>query len=410
MGNIMNELLDPLNPQKICLRSIKEFHARPGTLTIGPCCKIWMPANNRAEYENLVQDLQTGKQNPLCSQCLNSEKNGEISWRIIGNKSYVSADAPVRAVEIGLSNVCDCACIYCDPSVSSKFEQEYNSPKNTIKIRQSAFIKIIPETSKDDVYQMAFDHLNKLSDEALTNKFHTYVNLIGGEPLLDKFAITGGISRIVERFYHNNNTNRLTIIITTNCNTPTVIFNKMYAEITLLHSKWPTFDVEVGISNESVGLTSEYIRYGLSYDTFIENVIKWLKIDWVKIRFSSTVSPYSVKDTKEFLKQMVELCSSYGRSPHFGINKVYFPEDMNITLLDDSFKHYITDAIEYLREHTMMVNNSEDSIERLEQIRDEIGTNCNMKHVMIPMLDYVKLNRGLDLRDINPELFNYIYD
>jgi hypothetical protein len=163
--------------------------------------------------------------------------------------------------------------------------------------------------------------------------------------------------------------------------------------------------VEIAISNESTFKNSEYIRYGLKWDYYVDIVKRWVDLDWAIIRFSMTVTPCSIKDTAGFITEMLSICN---RQVQFGVNKVYYPENQNITLLDNGFVHYIDEAIEVVKANQAAMLFPDNTLERLYQLKSEIGTSTHTKSSMLQLFEYAKVNRGLDIVDVNPELYNYI--
>lgn len=254
--------------------------------------------NNIEDYfQNFISDIRNdilnGKALSSCEKCYLQDKHGKISGRKdqllkIGvttnnfNKSLVSSPwydefqhsaqsnghtklLPIDW-QIDLGNYCNSACVFCDPTYSSRLALEF---------KKLGFIDTLPKTtwSNDPVL------LEKFICTLEQTPGLKYLHFLGGETLVNPAFKT-----ILKRLIKSKQTDA-TIGFTTNL----TVWDK---EIISLLEKF--HNVNVGLSIETLHVVNDYLRYPI--DTSKAKVLleKWVGISkqhgWlVSIRTTPTV-------------------------------------------------------------------------------------------------------------------------
>jgi len=192
-------------------------------------------------------DMQTGQKFARCNPCydLETEKNNFniISDRVfylkelrdVDNTLYDTMNFALHTVDIRWSNLCNFACVYCGPEFSSKWASEQNIVINTPE-----------DVKRQEFKQYIFDHAAQLK--------HVY--LAGGEPLLMKENLE--FLELLKQVNPDVN-----LRINTNLShVDTHIFD-LISEFKNVH--WT-------VSVESMDQEFEYIRYGGSWQDFLDNL------------------------------------------------------------------------------------------------------------------------------------------
>jgi len=192
-------------------------------------------------------DMQTGQKFARCNPCydLETDKNNFniISDRVfylkelrdVDNTLYDTMNFALHTVDIRWSNLCNFACVYCGPEFSSKWASEQNIVINTPE-----------DVKRQEFKQYIFDHAAQLK--------HVY--LAGGEPLLMKENLE--FLELLKQVNPDVN-----LRINTNLShVDTHIFD-LISEFKNVH--WT-------VSVESMDQEFEYIRYGGSWQDFLDNL------------------------------------------------------------------------------------------------------------------------------------------
>ena len=200
-----------------------------------------------AQDHLIKADMQAGQKFARCNPCYELEKDENnfniISDRVfylkelreVDNTLYDTTNFALHTVDIRWSNLCNFACVYCGPEFSSKWASEQNIVINT------------PEDIKRQEFkQYIFDRAAQLK--------HVY--LAGGEPLLMKENLE--FLELLKQVNPDVN-----LRINTNLShVDTHIFD-LISEFKNVH--WT-------VSVESMGQEFEYIRYGGSWQDFLDNL------------------------------------------------------------------------------------------------------------------------------------------
>ena len=113
-------------------------------------------------------------------------------------------------------------------------------------------------------------------------------------------------------------------------------------------------NVQLYTSLEAVGTKAEYIRYGLNYKTFWDNLDRLLnEVPGLKITFMCTYNALSVTSFTNFLKEInkrrFELPWDVG-NPQLSVSVPYLrhPTFLSIKTLDSSFRKYVEDSVNFM--------------------------------------------------------------
>ena len=390
----------------VCLRSDHETVFKVTSNSIGACCKMYPGAKFfTTELDDIKNDLTNGIKNSACASCWKYEELGTTSWRLQGNKHYT--EKPNKyLIELYFDNTCDSACIYCSASYSSKWQNEI---KNTYHEPPPW---ALPET--DEIHgtvQHSTYIFNYISNAAKSRKPTDYyeIILLGGEPLLTTVNKKEILELTVNSFYRYADPSApLTIIIQTNGNTPKKLIDKFINRMNELKNVYKNLVFNISLSAESTGAIFEFIRYGCSYNTFVENLNKWASIG-CDISANLAVNAVSLCSLTSYLQLLAEISKKYNIILDVSVNMVY-SLNMSVGILDYTFSHYCDTAIEFVYENADCFYNVNSIVEKLNHIKNTIGTSMTEYNLNTfkKAMTYFKKVRNTSLETVNPELYSYV--
>lgn len=322
------------------------------------------------DYDNLVNsiplrkirlEMLQGTRPSACNICWKLEDNGVESFRQYMNKfspermqylidhahEATDINSPIlygenpRFLEINLGNTCDLKCIYCSPEWSSQWALE-KLQQNKISEAYYKKISISPSTEFTDMF---WNYVESTGKQSLKK-----IGFIGGEPLTSP-DFQPILEKLIEVFKdHPKHSIRLWIV--SNLNATPKYFDKF---ISILPKLTEIFEVEIGISMESTKEQAEYIRHGLNWDRFENNVYKLFESTkdnpHVFNTFKSTISAPSVPGTQRFIEWINKLQETFGEF-RLGFTMISSPPCQSPVILPPEFSSYIDDAINSLRHDT----------------------------------------------------------
>ena len=239
-------------------------------------------------------------------------------------------------LEISLGNTCDMKCMYCNHRYSTQWATE---EIKLGRISQSQYDKEFPKAPK-------------LFDEKFWEWFNavgvkcTRIGIIGGEPLIMPEFYTF-VEKLIEAKKNAPDSKPASLWIVTNMNTPKNYLDKFLKYLPRLSE---AFNVEILVSMESVGKKSEYIRNGLDWDRFIENLDTVLSNKDLEFNFGfiPSLNILSVASLKEFIMFTEDLYRKYGRPVAVKHNIVSSPSQHSPFNLTPDFAKYIDECIAYM--------------------------------------------------------------
>ena len=325
--------------------------------------------NNRPRQQQIVE------QQPVdtCHTCYDLERGKKgfdhISDRIFYIRelkstpidTYQVGNFDLQTVDVRWSNLCNFACVYCNPEFSSKWSNE-------LKIRHQT----PTEQQTTDFKNYIYDHAGQLR--------HVY--LAGGEPLLMKENLI-----LLEKLNPNVN-----IRINTN-------LSKVDTRVFEAVCEFP--NVHWTVSVETLAQEFEYIRHGGSWTDFLDNlkIIKQLghKISFNMLHFLLNYN--SIFDCVDFLK------AQGFHNNSFVIGALLGPDYLNIRHLPkdvlNSVKNKLQDRINQKPGYLL-----EDSYRNMLHYID-IPFEKNIK-LSIDMLSKLDQRRGIDSRTIFKDFYKDI--
>ena len=335
--------------------------------TIGHCCKSVyydFPDEYTSEFYNSEhiqkrrQDTLNGIQHPDCQSCWNDINNGVTPFKDWMNEwdNFVDAkptEPQINYIEVDLDNTCDLSCLYCSADASSKIAQEEG-------------IKGIDNTREKDIKNFKL----WLKDTVNNSKSHITISFLGGEPTASKLFY-----ELID-YIMTLDTSDVTIQMTTNCNSKAHLFKKLLNAMDKCQCKW-----QINISNESFKDDSTLIRYGLDWDRFEQNLRTYASHKKVKyISFDATMTSIALPTFSKYIEWIFDTMSDYGppNGKPFGIigDAVYWPDELDVAILPESFKTYMDQVIKIVKENQLPnYTTKENTLVFLEAIKTRIGSN-----------------------------------
>lgn len=333
------------------------------------------------------------------------------------------SDVDPSYVEVSFGNVCNFKCSYCAPHISSKWMEEieqYGPYPTTHKFNNLGWIQsqnLMPIPNKDEnPYVDAF--WNWFPDMYKSLK---YFRITGGEPLLNKNTF-----KVLDYIIENPN-QELEVAINTNMNAPTELMNKFLEKIKIIINEKKLKNFKLFTSAEAHGKQSEYIRFGMDYNQWLENMHRtYREIPGIQFTIMSTYNLLSVTTYDKFLKDVLDFKREYGNPDYnpllLDIPYLRHPEHQSVFILEQEQLELIYNQITYMcqnLEHKNWYSTAnrgfhEDEAEKLKRIytmaKNSVEnpneyTNINRKDFVI-FVDEHDRRRGTNFVETFPELEN----
>ena len=310
------------------------------------------------------REMLNGKKPDECNYCWNVEKSSNsFSDRVFKSSEEWSlphleeikgldwrANYNPKYVEVSFSNTCNFKCSYCSPMFSSKWmeEIEKNGPYPTSTnfndltwVRQTNQLPY--KHSDDNPYVKSFWEWWP----SLYHDLHTF-RITGGEPLLSKD--TWKILDFIETTDTPNE--KLNISINTNLGVPKNLIVKFVEQVKKIINEGRVSEFIIFTSCESHGKQAEYIRNGLDYELFLENVEYILsELPKVTINVMATFNALSVFGYGQLLDKIFELKQKYQNNERYWTSAIQidtsylrWPEHLSVKILEDEHKELILEV------------------------------------------------------------------
>ena len=317
-----------------------------------------------------------------CEYCWKIEDMGRdaVSDRVYKSKIYPIAalkeayetpadqDVDLRTLEIAFDRTCQFACSYCNPAFSSTWVKDIRNNGPYMGLVSDGRNHFTHEHSSAQLYR--FGETNPYVEaffawwESDLHRTLQELRITGGEPLMSAHTW-----RLIEWFRTNQGKSTTRLAINSNLGAE-VDVDRLLASVQGL-------DVDIYTSQEAVGTAAEYIRDGLDYAAWQQNVIKLLDAG-VTVHCMCTINALCLGTLPQHLNYLVELKKKYGRDKiNFTLNILRFPSFQSPLVLStdlrEQFKNNLAQwmtqhkGYSYLHEHE--INHTQRLIDYLDVVK-----------------------------------------
>ena len=286
-----------------------------------------------------------GERPPGCEYCWKIEDMGSdaISDRVYKSKIYPiealdeafvtapDADVNLRTLEIAFDRTCQFACSYCNPAFSTTWVNDIrrNGPyRDLVSDGRNHFTH-----THDSAQLFKVTESNPYIDaffawwESDLHHTLTELRITGGEPLMSAHTW-----RLVDWFRDNQGRSNTRLAINSNLGTD--------IDIDRLFASTQGMAIDLYTSNEAVSVQAEYIRDGLVWDDWANNVERLLDSGQFRgIHVMATINALCLSTLDQLLECIMNWKMEYGRDAiSFTLNILRFPSFQSPLILPDAHR------------------------------------------------------------------------
>ncbi len=380
--------------------------------------------------------MLNGERPEECQYCWNIEdlpgehisdrvyKSTDINWSepyipMIKEKGYKD-DIPPTYLEVAFESTCNFKCAYCSPDISSKWLEEIKQhgayptswrTGNLGWLEQQKRMPI-PQREENPYINAFWDWWPELYETLDTFR------ITGGEPLLSKNTWA------ILEYIDNNPRQDFNLAINSNFDVPEEFIDRFIDYFNRIAPKIKSF--ELYTSCEASGEAAEYIRYGMQYDRFMNNVKRYLTETDGRVNFMVTFNALSITTFENFLNDVWNLRVDFNEDDAMNrvpmmISYLRWPPFMSARILPLEIKEkYAAKYKAYVNAHTRNASPNKAGRFYLEEL-DQIDRLCEFimgkpdeierdrKDFAIYFEEYDR-RRGTDFTGIFPELEEFKND
>ena len=309
--------------------------------------------NNSRLLHNTDQKKQdrrkmlAGERPAGCEYCWKIEDmdTDAVSDRVYKSKIYpiealheavqtpIQDDVNLRTLEISFDRTCQFACSYCNPAFSSTWVNDIRKHGPYVGLVSDGRNHFTHTHDSSQLYK--FGETNPYVDaffdwwERDLHRTLQELRITGGEPLM-----SGYTWKLIEWFKSNQGRSTTRLAINSNLGIDLPRMMEFGAAIR------PLPDVEVYTSMEATFAQAEYIRDGLDYDQWLNNVLYLLEGKLVRaLHIMCTINALCLDSLVSHLDMMLHLKQKYGRDKiNFTLNILRFPSFQSALVLPDNIR------------------------------------------------------------------------
>lgn len=352
---------------------------------------------NHPYFVERRREMLAGSGHADCDVCTEHDAAGIISYRRSEGSKPIFATPRSRAealaelddawpshVEIMLSTTCDLRCAYCDPRFSSAWAAELRSGDAA-----TALTDIQEEAPASADFKKTFEIWLRKALPRIR-----YLQFNGGEPLLQK-----EFYRFLEMVAPYRG--RLQLGIITNLNTPDRAFGRFLAKLPELLN---AFQLRIAVSQEAVGARAEYIRYGLVWRRFEDNLRLLLPaLRGRTLHLAPTMSALNVTSFGGYVSFIESLAHEHGCDFFWRPSLVHAPAHLSPLIAGPEERRELSRLIARLEESGRWP----DLRLWLQRLVDAIGSPRDVGQRRLRLADWIARHdrgRATDFAAVFPEL------
>ena len=250
-------------------------------------------------------------------------------------------DVDLQTLEIAFDRTCQFACSYCNPAFSSTWVKDIK--------QHGAYTNLVSDGRNHFTHAHDSSQLYKFGEtNPYVEAFHKWwetdlhrtlkeLRITGGEPLM-----SAETWKLIEWFKTNKGKSKTRLAINSNLGTA-VDVDRLLATI-------DGVEVDLYTSNESMGLHAEYIRDGLVFDDWANNVERLLQsYKFRGLHVMCTINALCLDSLPDFLEMIMNWKREYGKDAvNFSLNILRFPSFQSLTVLPDTARQdHLSKLIEF---------------------------------------------------------------
>ena len=341
--------------------------------------------HNTAEKKLDREQMQRGERPSGCEYCWKIEDMGRdaISDRVYKSKIYdimelqhafdtpANQDVNLKTLEIAFDRTCQFACSYCNPAFSSTWVRDI--------ARNGPYTALVSDgrnhfTHTHDMAQLyKYGETNPYADaffawwESDLHLTLQELRITGGEPLM-----SGETWRLLDWFKNNKGKSKTRLAINSNLGKE--------VDVDRLLDSIEGLEVDIYTSNESMGLQAEYIRDGLDWRAWVNNVNKIMVSGRVRrLHIMNTINALCLDSLPEFLDFVCWFKNVYGPGKiSFTLNILRFPSFQSPLVLSDEIRTAYRDRLinfaARMKEHSALEEHEHNYLQRLIDYLDIVKT------------------------------------
>ncbi len=298
------------------------------------CDYCWAVEDNSDRFSDRIFKSGENWSYPYMDEIINSD------WRDDYNPKYV---------EVAFSNACNFKCSYCGPAFSSKWVEEiekYGGYPTLDNFNSNDWLKMenkfpIPHSEYNPYIEAFWKWWPDLYKD-----LHTF-RITGGEPLMSKDT-WGVLDYILE---HPNPNKELKLAINSNLGVPDKLIDKLIEKIKRLEDEGRVKELIIFTSVDAWGEQAAYVRTGMEFNKFWDNVNKVLSAsNRTIVTIMSTYNALSVFSYPQLIQGVYKLKNDYASNDRYWNSAVFldssylrFPLHQTVQVLPHQFANNILD-------------------------------------------------------------------
>jgi organic radical activating enzyme len=246
-------------------------------------------------------------------------------------KSDPTTDIDLQTLEIAFDRTCQFACSYCNPAFSSTWVNDIRKNGSYTGLVSDGRNHFTHTHDSSQLYK--FGETNPYVEaffkwwESDLHRTLKELRITGGEPLMSAHTWN-----LIEWFKNNKGKSTTRLAINSNLGTD-VDIDRLLAAV-------DGVEVDLYTSNESISLQAEYIRDGLLFDDWANNVERLLDSGKFRgIHVMCTINALCLDSLDSFLEMVMNWKREYGKdSINFSLNILRFPSFQSLTVLPEELR------------------------------------------------------------------------
>lgn len=321
-------------------------HPPPHKIPLAEVKKSPCALHNTVHKKTMRALMLKGERPPECEYCWKIEdmKRDNVSDRVFktviypdslleeAGKTPVAQDVNLRTLEIAFERTCNFACSYCNAGFSSRWGRDIkqNGPYQNLATDGAG----------------AYQHDGSWAEPFKKGEPNPYVEAFWKwwpelSTTLQELRVTGGeplmsdeVWKLFDYFKTHGSPEQMTFSINSNLGAKDDLIER------LIERSRSVKKFQLYTSCETAGVQAEYIRDGLEYERYKDNILKICRHGNLQsLNMMMTVNSLSLFRMTEFLDWMLEVKAEFGRFfPVFSLNILRFPSFMSPLVLPDEMK------------------------------------------------------------------------